>query len=41
MELEVPRPDDEGAPEDEATMPISIRKLDRLETTLASNSQGT
>jgi len=41
MELEVPRPHDECAPEDEATMPISIRKLDRLETTLASNSQGT
>lgn len=40
MENRVPLPaDDVVAPEDEST-PISIRKLDRLETTLPSNSQG-
>jgi hypothetical protein len=30
----------EVAPEDESAQPISIRKLDRLETTHTSNSQG-
>ncbi len=40
MEIETPRPADEQlAPEDEG-MPISIRKLDRLETINRSNSQG-
>ena len=40
MEIEIPFPaDDEIAPEEES-MPISIRKLDRLETTMASNPSG-
>ena len=32
--------DDTIAPEDESLQIISIRKLDRLETTLISNSSG-
>jgi hypothetical protein len=40
MEIEIPLPADEQlTPEDEG-LPISIRKLDRLETTNRSNSQG-
>jgi hypothetical protein len=40
MEIEIPLPTDEQlTPEDEG-LPISIRKLDRLETTNRSNSQG-
>lgn len=40
MDDRMPLPADEAfTPKDEST-PISIRKLDRLETTLPSNSQG-
>jgi hypothetical protein len=40
VEIEIPLPaDDEFTPEDES-LPISIRKLDRLETTRPSNPSG-
>jgi len=40
MEIEIPLPaDDQLTPDDEA-LPISIRKLDRLETTERSNPSG-
>jgi hypothetical protein len=40
MEAQIPLPaDNEMAPEEEG-MPISIRKLDRLETTYFSNPNG-
>lgn len=35
-----PDPQAEAAPEDESVQPIVIRKLDRLETTSASNPSG-
>jgi len=37
--IQPPPADDEAGPEDE-TLPISIRKLDRLETTNFSNPNG-
>jgi len=40
MEIETPLPADEQLTPEEESMPISIRKLDRLETTNRSNSQG-
>jgi hypothetical protein len=39
MEIEIPLPADELTLDDEA-LPISIRKLDRLETTERSNPSG-
>lgn len=40
MEIETPLPADEQLTSEEEGTPISIRKLDRLETTNRSNSQG-
>ena len=41
MDNQLPRqPTTENAPEDETLQPISIRKLDRLETTYFSNPNG-
>jgi hypothetical protein len=41
MEIKpTPERDDKNIPEEESVQIISIRKLDRLETTKYSNSQG-
>ncbi len=40
MELKPLPADDEIVPDDETLLPISIRKLDRLETTNRSNPNG-
>jgi hypothetical protein len=40
MEAQVPLPADDELLPDEEESPISFRKLDRLETTRSSNSQG-
>jgi hypothetical protein len=41
MEVQlVPQADEKAVPEDESAQPITIRKLDRLETTYASNPNG-
>ncbi len=40
MEVKPLPADDQTVPEDESPRPISIRKLDRLETTLPSGASG-